>query len=163
MQGGVRLNNKVMVTQSLRRVIDQKFRKLKKLSNSSSWYICSLSCVQVSLVLHSFETWYTRWKRARSSWPARWQKFPKAISRMQIFSTVETLPIIFPMVELPYGHIFIVIREKNYTSPYRASILSRNVSYSQDFTRNGSQVVMELRDETYAILLEFWRWFRNCK
>ena len=29
MQGGVRLNNEVMVIQSLRKVVDQKFRKLK--------------------------------------------------------------------------------------------------------------------------------------
>ena len=129
MQGGVRLNNKVMVTQSLRRVVDQKFRKLKNclihpLDTSVLYPVCKFRWSRIHLRPD------TRVERGRGRAGPRGDKnFRRPYLVCKFFSRVETLPIVFPMVELPYGHIFIVIREKNYTSPYRASILSRNVSY----------------------------------
>ena len=130
MQGGVRLNNKVMVTQSLRRVVDQKFRKLKNrlirpLDTSLSYPMCKFRWSRINLRSD------TRVERGRGrAGPRGGKNFRRPYLVCKFFSRVETLSIVFPMVELPYGHIFIVIREKNYTSPYRASILSRNVSYS---------------------------------
>ena len=130
MQGGVRLNNKVMVTQSLRRVVDQKFRKLKNClihprDTSVLYPVCKFrwSCIHLRLD--------TRVERGRGRASPRGDKnFRRLYLVCKFFPRVETLSIVFPMVELPYDHIFIVIREKNYTSPYRASILSRNVSYT---------------------------------
>ena len=129
MQGGVRPNNKVMVTESLLRVVDQKFRKLKNrlirpLDTSVGYPMCKFRWSRICLRLD------TRVERRRGRASPRGDKnFRRPYLVCKFFPRVETLSIVFPMVELPYDHIFIVIREKNYTSPYRASILSRNVSY----------------------------------
>ena len=105
-------------------------RKLKKypigpLYTSVLFLMCKFHWSRIHLRL------VTRGERGRGrAGPRGGKNFRRPYLVCKFFPRVETLSIVFPMVELPYDHIFIVIREKNYTSPYRASILSRNVSYS---------------------------------
>ena len=104
-------------------------RKLKKypigpLYTSVLFLMCKFHWSRIHLRL------VTRGERGRGrAGPRGGKNFRRPYLVCKFFPRVETLSIVFPMVELPYDHIFIVIREKNYTSPYRASILSRNVSY----------------------------------
>ena len=105
-------------------------RKLKKypigpLYTSVLFLMCKFHWSRIHLRL------VTRGERGRGrAGPRGGKNFRRPYLVCKFFPRVETLSIVFPMVELPYDHIFIVIREKNYTSPYRASILSRNVSYT---------------------------------
>ena len=101
MQGGVRPNNKVMVTQSLLRMVDQKIRKLKKypigpLYTSVLFLMCKFHWSRIHLRL------VTRGERGRGRAGPREAKISEGhISYANFFRELKLCPSFSPWSNYP--------------------------------------------------------------